>query len=182
MRLSPLVLLIPSLWLVGCATEPVVVHSERTTLVRTGDFEPLVSLGHWRWHPEFTKALLKDRGQEAEAVDLLKAEIRRVLEGHGYPYSEAQNGFVVGFGAAVEERVSDDTLMSLTGLSPGLSLEPGTDKGTLMIALFNPGAAAADWRVQLQGYTHDELTGVERRERLHQLISQMLATLPTKGL
>ncbi|WP_372872667.1 hypothetical protein [Shewanella sp.] len=152
--------------------------SDITSLVRTGDIETVLNQRQWRWHPEFIKVLLDDPSLEAEVAAGIKAEIMQILERRGYVYTTENDGFWVGFGAAVESRMADDTILALTGMDAGLNRSPDIGKGTLMIALFSPHKKQAQWRVQLQGYTYEDQNQADRKTRLATLITQMLSPIP----
>ncbi|SCX92462.1 DUF4136 domain-containing protein [Desulfoluna spongiiphila] len=120
-------------------------------------------------------------------IGTTRDEIREIMVGKGYvPVSLAEEpDFIIGFGLGVESRITDEEIFKKTGLVAGLSTEginqAAFQKGSILVALFKPGAKEPAWRVLAQGMAEMKKSEASRKQAIHELLAVMLSPVPPAG-
>ncbi|MEC4726952.1 DUF4136 domain-containing protein [Shewanella sp. D64] len=166
-------------------SEVMVPTSHRTTMVATGDLGFLSpQTRDFAWHPTLAKVIADDRVDNDTVIKNMQFSLKKVMEAKGYrlvsnQYSPA---LLVGFGVALSSDMSDSEILNKAGLVPGLSTF-GVDmekyeKGSVLVALFNPKFPEPVWRALGQGFTDFEKDGAERQQGVNDFVSIMLISVP----
>ncbi|MFT5704312.1 MAG: hypothetical protein ACI8SK_000258 [Shewanella sp.] len=167
-------------------TDVIEQNPQRTTVVATGDLSFLsVQTRDFTWHPTLAKVIANDRVDNDTVIQNMQLSLKKVLEAKGYRLVSNQDSpaFLVGFGLALGSDMSDSEILNKVGLVPGLSTL-GVDmnkyeKGSVLVALFNPKFPEPIWRSLGQGFTDFEKDGAERQQGFDDFISTMLMVVPT---
>jgi len=179
--------LLLTFFLTACVTVDVPKSKPtRATMVTTGDLSFLSqSTPRFAWHPSLARVAAEEGVNDDNVVDLMRASMTKAMEAKGYRLVSIDDSpdLLLGFGIALESEMSDAQILDKAGLVPGLSTI-GVDadkheKGSVLLALFNPRMAAPAWRVLAQGFTDSEQSRDERQQRVDELVSLMLGAVPS---
>ena len=157
--------------------------ANRITMVTSGDVS-LVSKTY-AWHHSMFAVHTKDKLDEESLRDHLRQSVNKVMAAKGYQqvaYTDSPQ-MLIGFGMALESEMSDTEILAKAGLVPGLSthgVDKKLEKGSVLIAFFNPSVKAPYWRVLAQGFTDHNKSIDKRAARFDDLSSMMLATIPSR--
>lgn len=170
----------------ACSVQQVIESNAlRTTMVATGDLS-FMSDGaqSFAWHPTLAKVVIDDRIEPDKVIFNMQLALKKALEAKGYRLVSNYDSpdLLVGFGLALNSEMSDNEILNKVGLVPGLSTI-GVDitqyeKGSVLVALFNPDYSEPVWRVLAQGFTHFETDKSERQQNFDEFISSMLTAVP----
>lgn len=158
----------------------------RATMVTSGDLSFLSqSTPRFAWHPSLARIAAEEGVNDDNVVHLMRTAMTKAMEAKGYHLVSIDDSpdLLLGFGIALESEMSDAQILDKAGLVPGLSTV-GVDadkheKGSVLLALFNPRMAAPAWRVLAQGFTDSEQNRDERQQRVDELVSLMLGGVPS---
>ena len=166
-------------------TEVIEQNPHRTTMVATGDLSFLSDqTRNFAWHPTLAKVIADERVDSDTVTKNMQVSLQKVMEAKGYRLVSNQDSpaFLVGFGLALGSDMSDSEILNKAGLVPGLSTL-GVDmdkyeKGSVLVALFNPKLPQPVWRALGQGFTDFEKDGAERQQGFDSFIATMLMAIP----
>ena len=83
--------------------------------------------------------------------------------------------FYVGFGVALSEDLSDDTINKKFGVSPGLPESDENEKGSFLIYVDDAETGQRIWRGTAQGFVQNDYTAEQRNERVVRVVDMLLA-------
>jgi len=161
----------------------------RTTMVTSGDLSQLPPRAMtYTWHPTVQKIFVDDRLNQQQVLQHMQETLKKVLLTKGYRWVEDPllADFQVGFGVVMGTQISDEQILAVAGLVPGLSnqgVDPKKyDKGSVLISFFKPTGIVGQpyemvWRVLAQGFANIKDMD-EVRARFDVLIDEMLSSLP----
>lgn len=173
-------------FLTACVTsEHIETSPMRTTMVTTGDLGFISGKNSsFAWHPSLANVVAGERIDSDKVVRHMQDALTQVMESKGYHLVSIDQSpdLLLGFGLALGSEMSDKEILKKAGLVPGLSTA-GIDteqyeKGSVLVAVFNPMQLQPAWRVLAQGFTDFEQSGKERQQRFDELVSLMLGSVP----
>ena len=168
----------------ACTTkdlEPALAN--RITMVTSGDVS-LVS-ATYAWHQTMFSVHTKNKQDEEPLRDHLRQSVNKVMAAKGYQQVALTDSpqMLIGFGMALESEMSDTEILAKAGLVPGLSthgVDSKLEKGSVLIAFFNPLVKEPYWRVLAQGFTDHNKSVDKRAERFDDLSKVMLSAIPSR--
>ncbi|MCL1143382.1 DUF4136 domain-containing protein [Shewanella gaetbuli] len=165
----------------GCATDHHSVAEHRMTMVTSGDVS--LATQTYAWHETMFSIHTANKMDEEELKRHLRQSVDKLMASKGYVLvANNQNPqMTVGFGMALESEMSDMEILAKAGLVPGLSTQDVSDeyeKGSVLIAFFNPRINQPFWRVLAQGFTDPHKTVVNREVKFDELANMMLSNIP----
>ncbi|MCJ8319246.1 MAG: DUF4136 domain-containing protein [Colwellia sp.] len=83
--------------------------------------------------------------------------------------------FYVGFGVALSEDLSDETINEKFGVSPGLPENSENEKGSFLIYVDDATTGQRIWRGTAQGFVQNDFTAEQRKERVARVVDMLLA-------
>ncbi|MCW3174110.1 DUF4136 domain-containing protein [Shewanella subflava] len=167
----------------ACTTndlEPTLAN--RITMVTSGDVS-LVSKTY-AWHQTMFSVHTKNTQDEEPLRELLRQSVNKVMAAKGYQqvaYTDSPQ-MLIGFGMALESEMSDTEILAKAGLVPGLSthgVDKKLEKGSVLIAFFNPLVKEPYWRVLAQGFTEHNKSVDKRAAGFDALSKMMLSAIPS---
>ncbi len=78
--------------------------------------------------------------------------------------------FLVGYLLRKDEDYSDEDLVKTFGIDPGLPDLPELDKGTMLVFVLDGQSKQFLWRGAAQGFIIDDISEVDRKHRIEQLV------------
>lgn len=186
--LLPLVML-SLLGITACVSVNDDSQTLRTTMVTSGDLSQLPpGAMTYTWHPTVQKIFVDDRLNQQQVLQYMQETLKKILLTKGYRWVEDPQlaDFQVGFGVVMGTQISDEQILAVAGLVPGLSNQgvdlKKYDKGSVLISFFKPTGIAGQpyemvWRVLAQGFANIKDMD-EVRARFNMLIDEMLSSLP----
>ena len=89
--------------------------------------------------------------------------------------SDQKADFFVGFGVALSEDLSDETINEKFGVSPGLPENSEDKKGSFLIYVDDALTGQRIWRGTAQGFVQNDFTAEQRQERVERVVDMLLA-------
>ncbi len=135
------------------------------------------------WLPDTVRFYKDERIQGAGIKPLLEEEIIKNLRAKEMLLVESVNGasYAIGYTAALESSLNDDSIIRRYGLLPGNSQIPQNDanveKGTLILYVFNTKDNEVVWRSAAQVGVKFDMEAAQRKERIQRVIAEMFQTL-----
>ncbi|WP_394202109.1 DUF4136 domain-containing protein [Shewanella waksmanii] len=171
---------------VGCASQDTVDNPlSRTTMVTSGDLSMVSHQKNtYAWHPSVDNVVADDRIDQAAVKAHVQQAIDQVMTEKGYQRVglSSSPAMLIGYGLALEAEMSDAEIMKRAGLVPGLSTKnvdhDKYEKGSVLIAVFNPNQIQPVWRVLAQGFTDFEQSAKQRQSRFDILLDKMMKAIP----
>ncbi len=136
------------------------------------------------WLPEAVHFYKDVRIQGAKIKPLIEEEIIKNLRTKEMLIVESVNGasYAIGYTAALESSLNDESIIRRYGLLPGNSQIPQDDanveKGSLIIYVFNTRNDEIVWRSAAQIGVKFDMELAQRKERIQRVIAEMFQTLP----
>ncbi len=130
----------------------------------------------FRLSPKYPQSTTLTAQQTEDAYQLYTKAIIENLQSHDYLLAndQQQAAFVVGFGVALSSDVSDDKLNEKFGVSPGLQAQESLQKGSFLIYIEDAITKQIIWRGIAQGFAHDKLTNLQRKQRTKAVVNEVL--------
>ena len=88
---------------------------------------------------------------------------------------EQRVDFYVGFGVALSEDLSDETINEKFGVSPGLPENSNNEKGSFLIYVDDATTGHRVWRGTAQGFVQNDFTVEQRKDRVAKVVDMLLA-------
>ncbi len=188
-RLSLVSFLFLPLLLTGCSQSVEPEIRPRMSKVVTGDLTPLASQPpFYAWHPNFGGAYLPANVDGYEVLSQTHVVAEKVLREKGYLKVDPNQSpsFMISIALATESQVSDQEIVEEAGLVVGLVNDEADkekyEKSTLLVGVFRPGHVDPVWRAVAQGVTEVEKLEQIPEDRMHELLTWMLDSLPSQAL
>ncbi|WOT04143.1 DUF4136 domain-containing protein [Shewanella youngdeokensis] len=179
------VLLVGFVALSGCSTTTASNNPQnRTTMVTTGDLAQLNRTSNtFAWHPTLAVVETHDKIDDHVVIGHMRQAIAKVLSAKGYRLATQQEtpSMLVGFGLALESKMSDNEILNKVGIVAGLSsvsMNDEYEKGSVLVAFFAPEQRLPAWRVLAQGYAENDKAVAERELPFEHFIASMLKGVP----
>jgi len=191
--ISKYVSIIPGVFLISsCVTETVESPSSMkfsdTAVVSVQNPNSSILVGStFSWLPDAVRFYKDERIEDAGIKPLIEDEIIKNLRAQQMLLVESVNGarYVIGYTAALESSLNDETIISRYGLLPGNSQIPQGDanieKGSLIIYVFNTRNNEVVWRSAAQVGVKFDMELAQRKERIQRVIAEMFQTLPVSS-
>ena len=175
-----------AMFLSGCASNETSIEPvpSRITMVTSGDLDLLsANAKSFSWHPTMFTVHSANKLNDEELIRHMRKSITKIMEAKGYHFVEANDSpsILVGFGMAIESEMSDKEIMKRAGLVAGLStkgVDDDYEKGSVIVALFNPIRNQPVWKVLAQGFTDKDKPIEDREQRFDKLTGMMLNSIP----
>lgn len=150
--------------------------ANRITMVTSGDVS-LVSKTY-AWHQTMFSVHTKDKQDEESLREHLRQAVNKVMAEKGYQLVAITDSpqMLIGFGMALESEMSDSEILAKAGLVPGLAthwVDKKLQKGSVLIAFFNPFVEQPYLRVLAQGFT-EYGKNIDSRSAVFDHLSQMM--------
>lgn len=155
--------------------------TSRITMVTSGDLSSIAKT--YAWHASMFSVHTANKIDEQTLQTQLRDSVDKIMAEKGYQvvnYNDSPQ-MTIGFGMALASEMSDAEILAKAGLVPGLATQ-GVDseheKGSVLIALFNPIVEQPFWRVLAQGFTEPDNNMAQREARFDNLARMMLNSVP----
>ncbi len=173
-----------SLITASCVTEtvdsPNSMRFSDTAVIAVQDPNIFVTRGStFAWLPDAVHFYDDKRLENAPIKTLLEKEITRNLLAKEVILVESVNGakFAIGYTAALESSLDDNTIIRRFGLLPGNSQVPKDDsnieKGTLIIYVFENSTNDIVWRSAAQMGVKFDMSIDQREQRVQSIVAEM---------
>jgi len=136
------------------------------------------------WLPEAVLFYKDKRLQDVKIKPLIENEIIKNLQAKEMQIVESVSGasYAIGYTAALESSLNDETIIRRYGLLPGYSQIPEGDanieKGSLILYVFNTRNDEIVWRSAAQVGVKFDMELSQRKERIQRVVAEMFQTLP----
>ncbi|MDX2322055.1 MAG: DUF4136 domain-containing protein [Moritella sp.] len=178
--------------LVGCTTTEYSATSgysttNQLTKVETGDLTQFAQQNTtFAWYPGRGKTFLPEDSNQTLFTSFTENAITQIMQDKGYIFTHnvQQADFLIGYGLAVESELSDEEIFNKVGSNLGLSmshLDPDKfQKGSALIAFYNPRTIQTEWQVLAQGIAKTGLSKQDRKQKIEAVMFSMLNHVPAK--
>ena len=105
------------------------------------------------------------------------------LQSNGFAYSNGNQPavFHVGFGVALADDLTDDTISEKFGITPGLQPSNELAKGSFLIYIDDATSGKRVWRGAVQGFVQEKLTPEQREQRTAHIVKLVLSQFYAKN-
>ena len=177
------------LFIASCVTEtiesPSSMRFSDTAVVSVQNPNSSILAGStFAWLPEAVRFYKDERLQDARIKPLIEDEIIKNLKVREMQLVESVNGasYAIGYTAALESSLNDETIIRRYGLLPGNSQIPkgdaNTEKGSLILYVFSTRNDEIIWRSAAQVGVKFDMELAQRKERIQRVVAEMFQTLP----
>ncbi len=183
------IIVITASFAVACVTEtiesPTSMKFSDVAVVSVQNPNSSILVGStFAWLPEAVRFYKDERIQGAGIKLLIEKEIVNNLRTKKMLMVESINGasYAIGYTAALESSLNDETIIRRYGLLPGNSQIPQDDvnveKGSLILYVLNTKNDEIVWRSAAQVGVKFDMDIAQRKERIQRVIAEMFQTLP----
>ncbi len=170
--------------LMGCTTTEY-TNNKQMTKIETGSLTELSSeQKRFAWYPNPKKAFLPANVNRDRVISYTEDAITQILQEKGYTLVpiDQKPDFLVGYGLALESQLSDEEIFEKVGMVVGLSID-GMDKdkfqkGSALVAIYQPNDKDPQWQVLAQGFADTTKTKQSRKDNIYAVMMSMLSTVP----
>ena len=183
-------IILASVSIAACVTETVESPSMKfseAAVISVGDPKASVITGStFAWLPEAVRFYDDERLNSAPIKSMVEAEILSNLKNQGMVFVDSVNGsaYAIGYTAALESSLDDETIIRRFGLLPGMAQVPaddaGVEKGSLIVYVFENRSGDIIWRAAAQIGVKFDMSVEQRRERVKRVITEMFQTFPSQ--
>lgn len=130
--------------------------------------------------PQYVKETSLKKQQTQDIYEVYASAIINNLKENGFTDSESPNvDFHVGFGIALANDLSDQTINEKFGVTPGLPNSEGLEKASFLIYIEDAKTGKKVWRGAAQGFVHEEFTTDERQQRAKDIVKNVMKQFHT---
>jgi len=171
--------------LAGCTTTEYAKITPVTKIV-TGDLTNFPQQHTFAWYPSHSKTFLPDSANKALFTEYTKDAITQIMQDKGYTLvpEPQQADFLVGYGLAIESELSDEEIFDKVGNTVGLvlnHLDPTKfQKGSALIAFYQPLTLQPQWQVLAQGIAKNKASAQARKDNIFAVMHSMLNQVPAR--
>jgi len=170
--------LVASLLIFGCVQVPQEQINTRNNLALSSVRDMPVTYmqgSQFSLSPKYVKETsLKEEQTQLVYKSYAKAIITNLNE-NGFSHSDSEKSdFFVGFGIALANDLSEQTINDKFGVSPGLSNNEGLEKGSFLIYIEDAQTGKKVWRGTAQGFVHKELNAKQRQQRTSDIVNKVM--------
>lgn len=170
--------------LMGCTTTEY-TNNKQVTKIVTGSLTELTSQHkRFAWYPSQNKAFLPANVNRDLVISYTEEAITQIMQDKGYTLVpiDQEPDFLVGYGLALESQLSDEEIFEKVGMVVGLSIA-GVDKdkfekGSALIAIYQPNDREPQWQVLAQGFADTTKSKQSRKDNIYTVMMSMLSTVP----
>ncbi len=159
-----------------------------TTVVSVQSSNSSILVGStFAWLPDAVHFYKDERIQDAKIKPLIQEEIINNLRSKKMLLVESVNGasYAIGYTAALESSLNDESIIRRYGLLPGNSQIPQDDanveKGSLIIYVFNTRTDEIVWRSAAQVGVKFDMELAKRKQQIKRVVAEMFQTLPVSN-
>ena len=185
-------IVVGALLMASCIMEtvesPSSVRFSDTTVVSVQNSNSSILVGStFAWLPDAVHFYKDERIQDAKIKPLIQEEIINNLRSKKMLLVESVNGasYAIGFTAALESSLNDESIIRRYGLLPGNSQIPQDDanveKGSLIIYVFNTRTDGIVWRSAAQVGVKFDMELAKRKQQIKRVVAEMFQTLPVSN-
>lgn len=133
--------------------------------------------------PRYVKEASIKPEQVQKIYRLYAEKIAAGLQQQGYRLAEINQSadFYVGFGLALAEDLTDNTMSRKFGVSPGLQKVDELEKGSFLIYVEDAATDQRVWRGAVQGFVQEGISLAERNQRAEKVVNIVLSHFYDKG-
>ena len=149
--LSNIILVLSLVVLTACTANNLdTTPTHRITMVATGDLSSISKT--YAWHETMFVVHTANKMDEDVLRKQLVSSVNKLMAEKGYQLVSINDSpqMTIGFGMALESEMSDTEILAKVGLVPGLNTQDingDYEKGSVLIAFFNPNVKLPFWRV-----------------------------------
>lgn len=173
--------------LTSCVTETVdssdSVRFSDTAIIAVQDPNVTVRKGStFAWLPAAVQFYDDERLGNVPVKKMIEAEIVKNLRAKEVTLVDSVNGarYAIGYTAALESSLNDETIIRRFGLLPGNSQVPENDtnieKGSLIIYVYENNSNSVIWRSAAQVGVNFDMPIEKRKKRTQRIIAEMFQT------
>ncbi|PCJ88059.1 MAG: hypothetical protein COA54_04675 [Thiotrichaceae bacterium] len=185
-------IVVGALLMASCIMEtvesPSSVRFSDTTVVSVQNSNSSILVGStFAWLPDAVHFYKDERIQDAKIKPLIQEEIINNLRSKKMLLVESVNGasYAIGYTAALESSLNDESIIRRYGLLPGNSQIPQDDanveKGSLIIYVFNTRTDEIVWRSAAQVGVKFDMELAKRKQQIKRVVAEMFQTLPVSN-
>jgi len=172
--------------LAGCTTTEYVKITPLTKIV-TGELTNFAQQQNtFAWYPSHSKTFLPDSANKKLFTEYTQGAITKIMQDKGYTLVDEpqQADFLIGYGLAIESELSDEEIFDKVGNTVGLvlnHLDPTKfQKGSALIAFYQPQTLLPQWQVLAQGIAKNKVSNQEREKNIYAVMYSMLNKVPAR--
>jgi len=178
-NISLAVTLLASLFVISCVQVPQEQPQTKTKLAISSVRDIPVSYVQgslFSLAPKYVKETSLKPQQTQAVYQLYANAIVANLKDNGFKNNgdSANADFYVGFGIALANDLSDQTISEKFGVTPGLPNSEGLDKGSFLIYIEDVATGQKVWRGAAQGFVHDDLNEGQRQQRAADIVANVM--------
>lgn len=138
------------------------------------------------WHPDAVSFIADKRLGDSRLKSLIEQQIQANLKQKGLVVVDKVGGarYTIAYTAALESALDDETIIRRYGLLPGNTQisddDASTEKGSLIIYMFENMMGGVIWRSAAQAGVHFDMSDEERAQRVAAVITAMFQSLPVE--
>ena len=115
-------------------------------------------------------------GEQQDAIySFYGRAIKEELIKNGYQFVNEGADFMVNYGIALTQDLSDENINYKFGISPGLPEQDGLQKGSFLIAVEAGDSKVRVWRGAVQGFVQEDFSVKQREERIQKIVHMVLS-------
>lgn len=179
-----------------CAGALAVALAGCSSIRVNSDYDPKVDFSNfrtWSWLPQPVPEVIDPRVHNEIVDQRVRRAVEAGLAARGYQKVEPGHGdFGVGYYAAIEGKVSVQTINDYYGYGPGWGPGPAFgattqtyvreyDEGTLILEVVDSQSRELVWRASAQAEVSQSAEPEERDRRVREAVEQMLDDFPPGG-
>ncbi len=185
LTIQALLMTIIILFMVACVQVPQEsLNSKQVAISSVRDLPTSFPQGsHFFLAPKYLKQSSLNALQTQSAYQPYANAIIVDLQDHGFIQASnvAQSDFLVGFGVALAEDLTDDMITEKFGVTPGLRNKENLKKGSFLIYIADAKTRQKIWRGTVQGFVQDEFNDKQRGDRAKNVIKLVLKQFYTNN-
>lgn len=176
-NISLAIALLTSLFVISCVQVPQEQPQTKTKLAISSVRDLPVSYAQgslFSLAPKYVKETSLKPKQTQAVYQLYANAIVNNLKDNGFKNNSGNVDFHVGFGIALADDLSDQTISEKFGVTPGLPSSEGLEKGSFLIYIEDAATGKKVWRGAAQGFVHDELNKEQRQQRAADIVANVM--------
>jgi len=177
--ISLAIALVTSFLVVSCVQVPQEQNNTRSKLAISSVRDIPISYSpnsQFSLAPKYVKETSLKPEQTQKIYKSYANAIVKNLENNGFKSNNDSSipDFYVGFGVALANDLSDQTISEKLGVTPGLPNSEGLEKGSLLIYIEDAKTGKKVWRGAAQGFVQEELNTEQRQQRIDDIVTNMM--------
>ncbi len=126
--------------------------------------------------PKYLEKVSLNPEQQENAYQMYGDAIINSLQAQGYQVATGSDtpDFLVGYGVALSEDLSDERINEIFGVTPGLHNAHAISKGSFLVYIKDVSSDQKVWRGAVQGFVQDELSAEQRLVKAKTIVNSVL--------